>query len=166
MHSIATAPPAPTAPCWRIVAADHPSLGHDVHTFVDDLRSESRFFGPTARTNPKPFPSLIDSLTARGGFRLAATDGEAIIGLVRVDDDGQLTIAVRADRRGCGLGTELGRAALRRAIELGYGRVVLRSTRRSRAAHRIGEALGCTVVQLDRGRTDLILELAPTSDIA
>ena len=150
----------------RIVAADHPALDRDVDAFVDALRHEPRYFGPSARTNPKPFPSLVDALSERGGFRLAATEGAAVVGLVRVADDGNVAIAVRADRRGTGVGTELGQAALRRSIELGYRRLTLRSSRRSRAARRVGESLGCTVVHLDRGRTDLIVDLERATHIA
>jgi GNAT superfamily N-acetyltransferase len=154
----------PTPP--RIVAADHPSLDRDVDRFLDGLRREPRFFGPSARANPKPFPSQIRSLGDRDGFRLAAVEGTTVIGLIRVDEAGEVWIAVDAAWRGRGVGTTLGEAALARAIELGYGRLVLRSTRRSGAARGVGEALGCTVVEVARGRTDLIVDLASRRDIA
>lgn len=157
---------APRETSLRVVAADHPALARDVDDFLDELRSEPRFFGPTARANPKPFPSLIDALGHRDGIRLAALDGPDVIGVVRIDTDGDVLMAVRADRRGDGVGTALGQVALRRAIDLGYRRLVMRSTQRSRAARRIGEALGCTVVDVGRGRTELIIDLAATSDIA
>lgn len=157
---------AETAVLPRIVAADHPSLDRDVGRFLDELRRERRFFGPSARANPKPFPSQIRSLGAPGGFRLAAVDGTTVIGLIKVDDAGEVSVAVDPRWRGRGVGTALGQAALERAIELGYGRLVLRSTRRSRAARGVGEALGCTVVDVERGRTDLIIDLASRRDIA
>ena len=144
----------------RIVAADHPSVDRDVDHFLDALRSEPRYFGPSARSNPKPFPSLIEAFAERTGFRLAASIDGRICGLVRVDPSGDVAIAVAADHRGRGVGTVLGQAALARAIELGYRRLVMRSSRRSRAARRVGEALGCTVVDVGRGRTDLIVDLA------
>jgi GNAT superfamily N-acetyltransferase len=146
----------------QIVAADHPSLDRDVEQFLARLAAEPRFFGPRASANPKPFPSLIRALGERGGFRLAAIECGRVIGLVRVDERGNAHIAVAADRRGTGVGTELGRAALERAISLDYGRIVLRSSRRSRAARRVGEALGCVVVDQDYGRTDLIVDLHST----
>jgi GNAT superfamily N-acetyltransferase len=146
----------------QIVAADHPSLDRDVERFLAGLSSEQRYFGPTAAANPKPFPSLIRQLGQRGGFRLAAVECGRVIGLVRVDDAGNLWIAVAADRRGNGVGVQLGRCALRRAISLGYGRIVLRTSQRSRAVRRVGEQLGCTVVDHDRGRTDLFVDFGTT----
>lgn len=143
----------------RIVAADHPSMCRDIDRFVETLRSEPRYFGPSASTNPKPFPSLITALQGRGGFRAAALESGRIVGLVRVDGAGMLSIAVAADRRGLGIGTILGRAAIERAAALHYGRIVIRSSRRSRAARRIGEQLGCIVVEQARGRTDLIINV-------
>lgn len=150
----------------RVVAADHPALARDVHDFLVDLRNEPRYFGPSARANPKPFPSLIDALGERTGIRLAAVEDGDVIGVIRIDVHGDVLMAVRSDRRGRGVGTALGRVALRRAIELDYRRLVIRSTQRSRAARRIGESLGCTVVDVGRGRTELIIDLATSSDIA
>ena len=143
----------------QVVAADHPSLDRDVDTFLSELAGEPRFFGPTAAANPKPFPSLIRALAERDGFRLAAVERGRVIALVRIDPAGRAYLAVAAERRGEGVGTLLGRAALDRAIRLGYTRIVLRSSRRSRAARRVGEALGCVVVEHGRGRTDLIVDL-------
>ncbi len=143
----------------QVIAADHPSLDRDVARFLAGLAREPRYFGPSAAANPKPFPSLIQSLGARGGFRLAAVECGRVIGLVRVDEHGHAYIAVVPERRGAGIGTALGRAALDRAIALGYTRIVLRTSRRSRAARKIGEALGCIVVEQGSGRTDLIVDL-------
>lgn len=148
----------------RIIAADHPSVDHDVDRFLDGLRGERRYFGPTARANPKPFPSLIDALRRGTGMRLAAMVDGAIVGVVRVDHAGEVAIAVAAEHRGRGVGTSLGRAALERAIGIGHRRLVLRTSRRSRAARRIGESLGCTVVDVGYGRTELILDLVDTAE--
>ena len=141
----------------RIVAADHPTYERDIAQFLAELRAERRFFGPTASANPKPFPSLIVGLEGRGGFRTAAVECGRFVGLARVDGAGELLIAVSESRRGIGIGTMLGRAATERAADLHYGRIVLRSTRRSRAARRVGEQLGCLVVEHARGRTDLLI---------
>jgi GNAT superfamily N-acetyltransferase len=140
-----------------VVAADHPSLDDQVATFVETLRDEPRFFGPAARRNPKPFPSLLAELRQRGGFRLAAMTDGRITGLVRVDDEGCVHIAVVAEHRGRGTGTLLLTAAIAHAAEVGFGRLVLHSTRRSRAVRRLGDRLGCTTVDLGRGRVDLLL---------
>lgn len=150
-----------------IISVDHPAYGSDVDRFLDDLRGEPRFFGPTAKSNPKPFPSLIEALRGRGGFRIAAIDGgridggridgRRIVGMARVDGAGELFIAVVADRRGGGIGSALGRAALERAAALHYRRLVMRSSRRSRAARGVAEQLGCRVVDHVHGRTELIL---------
>ncbi len=143
----------------QVVGADHPSLDREVDAFLTRLGAEPRYFGPSASANPKPFPSLIRALGERDGFRMAAVDGGRVIGLVRIDASGQAHLAVAVDRRGVGVGTLLGRAAVDRAIQLGYTRIVLRSSRRSRAARRVGESLGCVVVEHGRGRTDLIVDL-------
>lgn len=140
-----------------VVAADHPSLDDQVATFIATIRDETRFFGPAARRNPKPFPSLLTALQGRDGFRLAAVDDGRITGLVRVDHGGGVHLAVVADRRGQGIGTELLSAAIARASRLHVGRLVLRSTQRSRAVRRLGDRLGCTIVDLGRGRVDLLL---------
>ncbi len=155
MMSDVSATPAPRG--MSIISADHPSLGGDIDRFLVDLRSEQRFFGPSAKANPKPFPSLIEALRGRGGFRIAAVECGRIVGLARVDGAGELFLAVVADRRGAGIGAALGRATLERAAVHNYRRVVMRSTRRSRAARRVAEQLGCLVVDHVHGRTDLIL---------
>ena len=143
----------------HVVAVDHPSLDRDVELFLDDLRSESRFFGPTARINPKPFPSLIELLERRTGFRMGVVECGRLIGLARVDRAGQVFIAVTPDRRGAGIGTLLGKALVQRAIAVGYDRLSSHTTVRSLAAHQIATSLGCTVVAGEGGRTDLIVDL-------
>lgn len=143
---LVASPPSiyPIVTC-HIVAADHPSLDHDVDAFLSNLCFEPR--------------ALVHALSARGGLRLAAIEGGRVIGLARIDDDGELHIAVAEVHRGIGVGTLLGSAALERAIALDYSRVVMRTSRRSRSPRRIGEAMGCIVVENARGRTDLIAHL-------
>jgi GNAT superfamily N-acetyltransferase len=155
MMSDVAATPAPRG--MSIISVDHPSFGGEIDRFLDVLRSEPRYFGPSAKANPKPFPSLIEALRGRGGFRIAAVDQGRIVGLARVDGAGELFLAVVADRRGAGIGAAIGRACLERAAGLHYHRIVMRSTRRSRAARRVAEQLGCLVVDHRHGRTDLIL---------
>jgi GNAT superfamily N-acetyltransferase len=147
------------------VSAEHPSLDGALDRFFDALRDERRYFGPTGSTNPKPFRSLVDSLREREGVRLAAVEHGDVIGVARIDSHGELFLAVVAERRGSGVGTALARAVLARAADLGYRRIVMRSTRRSRAARRIGEQLGCTLIELQRGRTDLILDPGDLHDL-
>lgn len=145
-----------------VVAADHPSLADDIDAFLDRVQREQRFFGPSARSNPKPFRSLMASMRERGGFRMAAVECGRIVGLARVDRFGELFLVIGAEHRGRGVGTALGRAMAERARDLGHRRLVLRTSGRSRAARRIGDQLGAVVVDLGRGRTELIVELLPT----
>lgn len=149
--------PITTPRGMSIVPADHPSLCDEIDRFLAELRSEPRYFGPSAKANPKPFPSLIEALGRRDGFRIAAVEHGRIVGMCRVDARGELHVAVVAARRGQGVGQALGRAALHRAAELRLPVVTARSTRRSRAMLRLCEQFGCTVLDLDRGRTELIL---------
>jgi GNAT superfamily N-acetyltransferase len=149
-----------------IAAADHPSLDGDVDTFLRRLGAEPRFFGPSARSNPKPSRSLIASLSGRGGFKLAAVECGRIVGLARVDGAGELFMAVDAEHRARGIGSALGRSVAVRARQLHYTRIVMRSTQRSRAARRIGEELGCVVVDGHHGRTEFIIDLLPAEQIA
>jgi GNAT superfamily N-acetyltransferase len=149
----ATGPP----PGTTIVQVDHPSFARDVEAFLIELRDEPRYFGPTAATNPKPFPSQIEALRNRGGFRVAAVETGRIVGLARVDGAGELTIAVVADRRGCGIGRALTTAALRRAGALHYRKVTLRTTHRAGAAQLMCEALGALAVERGDGRIDLVM---------
>jgi GNAT superfamily N-acetyltransferase len=155
-----------------IVAADHPSLDGAVGHFLDELRSEPRFFGPADSANPKPFPSLIDGLSHVGDdaqgtcFRLAAIDGGRVVGLVRVSSSGQVLVAVSPDRRGQGVGTVLARSVVERARALGFVQLCLRSSRRSRAATSLATSMGFMVIERGAGRIDLVLDLAPTSHSA
>ena len=147
-----------------IAAADHPSLGSGLGDFLAGLRSEHRYFGPSARTNPKPFPSLIDAIGRPDGTRLAAVGPERIVGAVRIADDGEVFVAVAQGHRRRGIGTELLAAALRHADQ---DRLVIRASHRSDAVRRAAERLGSVAVDVGRGRVDLFLpargRAAPTS---
>ena len=145
----------------QIVAADHPSLAGDIEVFLERVQCEQRYFGPTARSNPKPFRSLMIALRDRGGFRTAAVECGRIVGLARVDGAGEVFLVVGEEHRGRGIGTALVRSMAVRACDLGYSRLVLRTTRRSRAARRVGEELGAVVLHHGRGRTELIVDLLP-----
>jgi GNAT superfamily N-acetyltransferase len=146
-----------------IVSADHPSLDDDIERFAQRLRAERRYLGPSASANPKPGRALIDGVCNVGdGIRVAALDGTDVIGLARVDPSGQVLIAVDPDRRGAGVGTAMAAELVRRARVAGHTRLVLHSSRRSRAATALGRAMGFTVVEQERGRVDLILHLRRT----
>jgi len=149
-----------------IVAADHPSLAGDIDRFLTRLQTEQRYFGPSARANPKPSRSLIASLRERDGFRLAILIDREIVGVARVDGAGELWMAITPEHRGRGLGTELGRAVTVRARDLHVTRLVMRSTRRSRAARRVAEELGCIIIDGRHGRTELIIDLLPVERTA
>jgi len=142
---------------FLVVAADHPSLIEARERFAATLRAEQRFFG-RASAEPKPFPSLIAKLLADDGLRLAAAvDGE-IVGLACLRADGEAAVAVVEEWRGRGVATELVRAVIVRGRQLGHGRIFLRSSHRSRAVAAMGDALGATVVDLGRGRIELIFD--------
>jgi len=141
---------------FLIVAADHPSLIEARERFAATLRAEQRFFG-RASTDPKPFPSLIAKLLT-DGLRLAAVvDGE-IIGLAVLGADGEAAVAVVEEWRGGGVATALIGAVTVRGRQIGYGRIFIRSSYRSRAVVSIGDALGATVVDLGRGSIELVFD--------
>ena len=123
-------------------------------------RTEPRYFGRLDGTGPKPFPSLIARVCSReSGFRIAALHEGRVVGLARVDDAGEVFVVVVADARGRGVGLALARALIDRARAHGCRRLVLRSSRRSRAAVALAESMGFVVVDLGRGRIELILDL-------
>lgn len=140
-----------------IVAADHPSLDDAVADLLAELRAEPRYFGPSARSNPKPLPSLIDGLERKDGFRLAAVGRDRVVGIVRVDPSGDVLVAVTRGRRRHGIGTALLRASVERAASLHWERLVLRTSHRSEAAKRAAAHVGAIAVDVGRGRLDLIL---------
>ena len=144
-----------------VVSADHPSLDDLVDRFAARLRAEPRRFGTVAGANPKPTRSLVERICRRGdGLRVAALDDGDVVGLARVDASGEVWIAVVPEHRGTGIGTAMAVELVRRARAVGYTGLVLRSSRRSRAAVALGRAMGFTVVDRGRGRIDLVLDLA------
>jgi GNAT superfamily N-acetyltransferase len=147
-----------------IVAADHPSLAEDVDRFLAAARAEPRRCGPSAAANPKPSRSLLASVAATGpGFRVAAVGEGRVLAIARVDHRGEVWMVVGGDQRGRGVGSALAVAIVERSRALGYTRLVMRSSRRSRAALAMGASMGFTLVDRGRGRVDLILDLVPAS---
>ncbi len=142
-------------PSMLIVAADHPSLIDARERFASELRAEQRFFGRSAG-DPKPFPSLISKLLAGEGARLAAMVDGRIIGLACIQADGEASVAVVEEWRGRGVASALLGATIDRSRRMGHSMVFVRSSHRSRAVAAIGESLGGTVVDLGRGRIELI----------
>jgi GNAT superfamily N-acetyltransferase len=137
-----------------IVALDHPSLIDAIDQFADELRREQRFFGP--RATPAPFPSLINRVTSAGGTRLGAMVDGQIVAMARIEASGDTSIAVAAAWRGRGIGRALLSATVHRAGQIGIGRLVLRSTKRSRSVAALGATVGAITVDQGRGRVDLI----------
>lgn len=114
-----------------VVPAEHPSLDNAVALFLADLRSERRFMGPSAAANPMPGRDLVDALARPdGGFRLASVEDGRVVALARVDQRGDLRVAVAADRRGVGIGTHLTQHVVDRARARGEARLCLRSSDR------------------------------------
>lgn len=146
-------------PDVSIVATQHPSLDDLTQDFLADLRCESRYFGPTARSNPKPFPSLIDGLGQPGGLHLAALGSDRVVGACRIDPDGDVLIAVARGRRGQGVGTALLATAVQRAGETGWTRLTLRVSRRNAAIRRVAEHVGGVAVDVGDGRVELLLDV-------
>ncbi len=141
-----------------IAAADHPSLDTGIADLLADLRAEPRYFGPSARCNPKPTISLIDGLEQPDGLRLAAVGRDRVVGIIRVDASGDVLIAVARGRRNRGIGTALLRAAVDQA-ENDWRRLVIRTSHRSEAAKRAAAHVGAVAVDVGRGRVDLILPI-------
>jgi GNAT superfamily N-acetyltransferase len=152
--------PDPVLADVRIIPADHPSLDAQVAQFAAVVRAEPRYFGRPNNPGPKPFPSLIARVCSReSGFRIAALHEGRVVGLARVDDHGEVYVVVVAASRGRGVGLALARALVDRARADGCTRLVLRSSRRSRAAVALAESMGFVVVDVGRGQIELILDL-------
>jgi GNAT superfamily N-acetyltransferase len=154
-----------------VAAPDHPSLDGAIVRFCDGLRAEARWFGRRAADCAKPSPSLIRRLASmEPGLRLAAVlDGE-IIGLARIDTSAQsgpeLLVAVAAPWRRQGVALALGQAIVAQAHDAGIDRVVLHTSYRGSELRELGAALGFQVVDLGRGRLDLIRTFRPASQSA
>ena len=89
----------------------------EVERFADEIRAKPRYFGRPDGTGPKPFPSLIAWVcSCESGFRIAALhQGRVVVGLARVDDDGEVFMVVVAEARGRGVGSAPARAVLDRS---------------------------------------------------
>ena len=145
-----------------IASGDHPSLDAGISDLLAELRAEPRYFGPSARSNPKPVPSLIDGLEHHDGLRLAAVGRDRVVGLVRVAPSGDVLVAVARGRRNRGIGTALLRAAVEQSAAHGWSRLVLRTSHRSAATRRAAAHVGAVAVDVGRGRVDLIVPVADT----
>jgi GNAT superfamily N-acetyltransferase len=150
----------------RIVAINHPSLTTSVDGFLAELRTEKRFFGRPSGWGSKPFPSLIARLAEPSGLRMGALEGGRLIALANVGDDGEVALAIVADRRGCGIGADLLSNLLRRARRVGYRRLVLPTTHRSPALLAVADVLGAVAVDVGLGRVDLIFDVDRCAQLA
>jgi GNAT superfamily N-acetyltransferase len=150
----------------RIVAINHPSLTASVDGFLHELRAEKRFFGRPSGWGTKPYPSLIARLADPAGLRMGAVEGGRLIALANVDGDGEVALAIVADRRGCGIGADLLSTLLRRAQRVGFRRLVLPTTYRSPALLAIADVLGAVAVEVGRGRVDLIFDVDRFAQLA
>ena len=151
-----------------VAAPAHPSLEGAIARFGDALRTETRWFGRRGADAPKPVPSLIRRLVADApGLRLAAVHDGEIVGLARIDVDAacgpELLVAVVEPWRRRGVALTLVQAIVARAHTVGIERIVLHTSHRGAELHELGAALGFRVVDLGRGRVDLIRTLAPTT---
>jgi len=148
-----------------MVAAKHPSLAvEQFDRFARALRDEPRYFGRSViERGPKASPRLVHRLLTGDGIAFVAVADGDIVGMARLEDDAEgaeLSVAVIERWRGRGVGRELASATVSHGRRVGYRRVVMRSSHRSRAALSLGRALGFEVVDMGRGRVDLVARLA------
>ena len=153
-----------------IASPDNPSVAPTIRAatdrFREAVRAEQRFFGRRSPTGPKPLPSLIRRLIhADPAVRVVAVAGDEVVGMTTIElaapAGPELLLAVAEPWRGRGVATELTRAVLVAARERDVPRLVVRTSRRVPALIALGRAMGAVVTEGDRGRIDLILELAP-----
>lgn len=152
-------------PPFVIAAAGHPSLGEaPFEDMAQTLSAESRYFGRRGRSiGPKPTPSLVRRLCGPGmpgdDLMIAVATGQ-LIGIARLTGaEGaalELWLAVVEPWRRRGVGAALAETAMARARTLGASRVVWHSSHRSDAALALARRLGFDVVDLGRGRVDLV----------
>ena len=137
----------------RITPADHPSLDGGVERFADEIKAEPRYFGRPDGTGPKPFPSL-DRAGVLARVRLP------VRGPPRGTRRGSRPCRRRTGRSSWSSsplpgGEESGSRSHARWSNVpgsdGCTRLVLRSSRRSRAAVALAESMGFVVVDVGRG---------------
>lgn len=154
-----------------VAAPAHPSLDGAIVRFGDALRNETRWFGRRGASSPKPTLALIRRLeSTEPGLRLAAVHDGEIVGLARIDHTAacgpELLVAIAEPWRRRGVALALGRAVVARAHASGLERIVLHTSYRGVELRGVGAALGFQVVDLGRGRLDLIRTLHPVSQSA
>ena len=157
-------------PPFFVAATGHPSMDGAVDACCDVLRAECRWSGRRAALAATPSSRLVDRLATAPGIRLAAVRDGAVIGLACVDVDApggaELLVAVVAAWRGRGVALELGREIVARAHAAGIPRIVMRTSYRSAEQRELGASLGFQVVDLGRGRLDLVRTAPPDSQTA
>lgn len=145
-----------------VVAIDHPSLQLLVTPFVDELRSETRRFDRRGRANPKPFPSLVAKVTDVERRRFGVIEHERLVGMASLSRDGEVAVAIAAPHRGRGLGSMLLTHVAGRAVALGYRRLMMESSRRSKPVAALAVRQGWDSFELGLGRVELVLDLQHT----
>jgi GNAT superfamily N-acetyltransferase len=161
---------AAVSPSFVISALGHPSLAGALERFTEELRSEPRYFGQRGNAARKPTPSLIRRLREPApGVSLAAVVDGRVIGVARIDaaapTGAELLIAVIESWRGRGVATALGTQVVARAATQGCHRILLHTTVRAPQVRALGATLGFDLVEIDRGRVDLVWRsvLSPAS---
>lgn len=137
-----------------VVAADHPCLDGAVEAFVGSLGDN----GCTAtRRRSARNRAATEIGRPTDGFRLAAIEGDRVVGLARVGADGDVLVVVAPDRRTLGIGTALMSRVVDRARRLGYDSLTLRGRRHGARADEVARHHGAVLV---RHRRYLVVMLA------
>lgn len=142
-----------------VVAINHPSLVCLVQPFVEELRRESRRFGGADATNPKPFPSLVRSVVDPSRHRFGVMTAEGLVGMASLSAGGEISMAIAQPHRGAGHGTLLLASVIAVAERAEFASVTMTANQRSRPIERLGQRLGWTVVNAERGTVELVLDL-------
>jgi GNAT superfamily N-acetyltransferase len=146
-----------------IIGADHPSLHEALEEFdaaIGELHclDPAPFRAPTSDPQFRRSTSLSESFS---GFRFAAMLNGRIIAAAKVDENGDLSIAVLPAFRGQGVATQLSVACVARARLHGYHRLTMRSSHRSQRAREVSVAERVLLLDRGKGRIDLMLDYAP-----
>ena len=140
-----------------VVAADHPSLDGALEAFVASLATDPC---TTSRRRSMRHRAVREVARPTDGFRLAAVEGDRVVGLARVGADGDVVVVVAADRRGSGIGTVLIGEVVERARRYGFGSLHLRRSRRSARADEVARRHGAVVVRR-AGHLEIVLTGTP-----